>query len=185
MSNWRPTFDPNHLYFLTTAALNHLHLFERDSTKRLLLDTLDWLRLTGRLKLYGFVIMPNHLHLLAQFSADDPLPAVVRDYKKHCADRLLRQLRLEANTAVLDRLGTQVGNSERLRYHVWDEGYNAKDVVSEAFLLQKLEYIHNNPCQPHWHLAEAPADYLWSSARFYLTEEPGIIPVDDVRKVLR
>jgi putative transposase len=184
MSGWRPTFDPAHLYFITTTAADHLHLFEAASAKRLILDALDWLRLGGRLKLYGFVIMPNHWHCLAQFRAEDPLAAVVRDLKKHCADRLVRQLRSERNDAILERIATTESAKGKAHYRVWDQGYNAKDVVSREFLLQKLEYIHNNPCQPHWRLSASPVEYTWSSARFYLTEEPGIIPVDDVRKVL-
>jgi REP element-mobilizing transposase RayT len=184
MPGWRPSFNPDHLYFVTTTAQNHRHLFKTDSVKRLLLDAFDWLRLTGRLKLYGFVIMPNHVHCLAQFEAASPLAAVVRDFKAHCANRLVRQLRAERNTAALDALAAIDNGDGKQHFSVWDEGYNAKDVVSDAFLLQKLEYIHNNPCQPHWQLAEAPVDYAWSSARFYLTDEPGIIPVDDVRKLL-
>jgi hypothetical protein len=56
--------------------------------------------------------------------------------------------------------------------------------ISESFLLQKMEYIHNNPCQPHWGLSATPAEYIWSSARFYLTDEPCIIPIDDARRLL-
>jgi hypothetical protein len=47
-----------------------------------------------------------------------------------------------------------------------------------------MNYIHNNPCQPHWNLSETAEGYLWSSARFYLTSEPCIIPIDDVREYL-
>jgi putative transposase len=184
VSSWRPNFNPEHLYFITTTAAGHLKLFERDVAKRLILDALDWLRLSGRLKIYGFVIMPNHLHCLAQFQADDPLAAVIRDFKRHCADRLLRQLQVEQNEAALKRLAAKPTDKGKSHHRVWDAGYNAKDAVSQAFLLQKLEYIHNNPCQPRWRLSESPAGYIWSSARFYLTDEPSIIPVDDVRQLL-
>ena len=111
------------------------------------------------------------------------MAAVMRDFKRHCADRLVRQLRVEGNEALLERLARRDSDG-KLRFQVWDEGYQAKDVISRAFLLQKLEYIHHNPCQPRWQLSESPADYPWSSARFYLTDEPSIIPVDDARKIL-
>ena len=73
---------------------------------------------------------------------------------------------------------------DKQTYKVWEDGYNAKDVVSGAFLLQKMEYIHNNPCQPHWRLSTKSESYIWSSAGFYLTNAVCIIPLDDVRKVL-
>ncbi len=95
MSSWRPSFQPDHLYFVTTKAVDYVHVFRRNTAKRLLVDTLDCYRLRGRLRLYCFVIMPNHIHLIAQFSADDPLASVMRDLKQHSADRLIRHLKAE------------------------------------------------------------------------------------------
>jgi hypothetical protein len=41
------------------------------------------------------------------------------------------------------------------------------DLVHEWFFMQKLDYLHNNPCQQHWQLASLPEDYKYSSAKFY------------------
>jgi REP element-mobilizing transposase RayT len=128
--------------------------------------------------------MPNHLHLVAQFVANEPLSDVVRDFKKCVADRLVRQLKAENNQKALDWLAAQVERPDKQSHKVWEDGYNAKDVVSTDFLLQKMEYIHNNPCQPHWNLSATPTDYIWSSARFYLSDNPCLIPIDDVRILL-
>jgi len=67
---------------------------------------------------------------------------------------------------------------------VWDDEYVAKEVFTPAFLLQKLEYIHNNQLQPHWQLVERAEDYPWSSARFYLLDAHALIPVSDARELL-
>jgi hypothetical protein len=67
---------------------------------------------------------------------------------------------------------------------LWEEGYNAKDVFTPEFLREKMTYIHDNPCQPHWNLTEHPEDHAWSSARFYLLEEPTIIPVDNASHLM-
>ncbi|HOT92091.1 MAG TPA: transposase [Anaerolineae bacterium] len=183
-TEWRPDFDPAYLYFITTTAAQRLPLFQRDVTKRLLIDTLDCMRLRGRFKLYAFVVMPNHIHLIIQCKADDPYNNVMRDFKKHVADRLIRQLEAEDNQPALARLAGLVTCPGRQQYAVWEEGYLAKAAYSAKFIDQKITYIHNNPCQPHWHLAENASDYLWSSARFYLSDARSIIPVDDVRLVL-
>jgi putative transposase len=182
MSNWRPDFQPTHLYFITTKAIGYAHVFKRDVIKRLLLDTFDSFRLQKRWKLYCFVIMPNHFHCIAQFTAADPLDDVIRDYKKQTADRIIRHFKAEGNQQALTWLAAQVESSSKQLHKVWEDGYNAKDVVTENFLQQKMTYIHNNPCQPHWTLSQTPEDYLWSSARFYHTDQPSIIPIDDVRK---
>jgi len=181
---WKPNFDADHFYFVTTTAVDHLCVFQRDIIKRIILDTFDCFRLRKRLKLYCFVIMPNHTHFVGQFFKDDPLSDVIRDFKRQTSDRILRQLKVERNIDVLNSLKGKVERPEKQNYKVWEDDYNAKDVFSIDFLQQKMDYIHNNPCQLHWKLSETPEDYLWSSARFYFTEEPCIIPIDDVRKYL-
>jgi len=60
----------------------------------------------------------------------------------------------------------------------------AKNIYSEAFLFQKMEYIHNNPVDKDWRLVTDRADYLYSSACFYDRGERPIIEVDDIAGVL-
>jgi putative transposase len=184
MTNWRPEFDPAHLYFVTTTAVQRRLLFQRDLVKRMIVDSLDCMRLRDRFELYAFVVMPNHLHLIIQCAVEDPLADVMRDLKKHIADRLIRHYRAEGNQPVLDFLASAVGEHRRQQHRVWEEGYNAKDIFSPEFLRQKMTYVHGNPCQPHWNLAACPEDYLWSSARFYLIHEPAVIPVDNASPLL-
>lgn len=184
MTNWRPDFNPDHLYFVTTGTVKHALVFRRDVIKRLVVDTLDCFRSRGRFLLYIFVVMPNHIHLIIQCYAGDPLCDVMRDLKKTISDRIVRHYRATGNQAAFDFLTAQAANIPRQSRKVWEDGYNAKDVFSSAFLRQKMDYSHGNPCQPHWQLSETPAEYPWSSARFYELDEPAIIPVDDVRLLL-
>jgi REP element-mobilizing transposase RayT len=182
MPIWRPNFNPDHLYFVTTKAVDYTHLFQRDIVKRLLVDSLDCLRLRQWFTLYAFVIMTNHIHLIIQCAAERPLETIIRDFKKHVTDRLRRQYQLEMNQKALEFLASKAAGKQK--YKVWETGYQAKDIFSPDFLHQKLTYLHNNPCQPHWQLAERPEDYIWSSAPFYLTEQAALIPVTDVRPLM-
>jgi REP element-mobilizing transposase RayT len=184
MASWKPDFNPDNFYFVTTKAVDYLHVFQRDAIKRIILDAFDCFRLRKRLKLYCFVIMPNHIHFIGQFAKDDPLADVMRDFKRQTSDRILRQLKAEGKADVLRILAGKVEHPEKQKHKVWEDDYTAKDVFSSEFLKQKMNYIHHNPCQPHWKLSETPEAYLWSSARFYFTEDPCIIPIDDVRDVL-
>ena len=79
MTNWRPDFNPDNLYFVTTSAIQHRHLFRRDVMKRLIVDSLDCMRLRKRFKLYVFVIMPNHLHVIVHLRHRGPRGAQVDD----------------------------------------------------------------------------------------------------------
>jgi putative transposase len=184
MTTWRPDFNPAHLYFLTTSTAERRRLFKRDVMKRLVVDTFDCKRLCGRFKLNAFVVMPNHLHAILQCSAEDPLADVVRDLKKHIADRMIRHYQGEDNQRVLGLLASVADRSSTVGYKVWEDGYNAKDVFSPEFLRQKMTYLHDNPCQAHWRLVERPSDYVWSSARFYLLEQRAVIPIDNASHLL-
>jgi hypothetical protein len=77
-------------------------------------------------------------------------------------------------------LKNAVDISERLRkkqHEVWEDSFDWKECISETFIKQKLDYIHNNPCKGKWNLATSPVDYLHSSARFYVLGEHAGYPV--------
>jgi REP element-mobilizing transposase RayT len=179
----KPNFNPDNLYFVTTSAIKHMQLFRRDVIKRMIVDSLDHLRTTRQMKLFVFVIMPNHIHIIVQFSKEYPLSDVMRDFKKFTARQIYHQINAEGNSKVLEEL-KQEGKKVKQEYKVWEDGYDARDVFSTEFLQQKMDYIHHNPCQPHWKLVDTPEQYLWSTAGFYLAEKPCVIPIDDVREFL-
>jgi hypothetical protein len=108
----------------------------------------------------------------------------MRDLKKHIADRLIRQHEVEGNREALAFLASAVTRPDRQQHKVWEDGYQATDLFSPDVLRQKMTYLHGNPCQPHWQLVERPEDYLWSSARFYILEQPAIIPLDNANALL-
>lgn len=180
-----PTFNPDNLYFITTTAVSHAHLFRRDVIKHILADSLNYMRTQKWINLYVFVIMPNHIHIIVRFLNGRTLANVMRDFKKHTSKQIIRQYQAEENDRVLEFLTQVAAQIPDQHYKVWEDGYDARDVFSPDFLRQKAEYVHNNPCQPHWRLAERPEEYVWSSARYYLAGQPAIITVDDVNALLR
>ena len=179
----KPNFNPDYLYFVTTNAVQHTHLFKRDVIKRILIDSFYYLRTDGRMKLFAFVIMPNHIHLIAKFSEENSLANVMRDFKKFTARQIFGQNLAEENTKTLAFLRKE-GKAVKQEYKVWEDGFDARDIFSTKFLQQKMDYIHHNPCQPQWKLVDAPEDYLWSTAGLYLTGTPCILSIDDVREYL-
>lgn len=176
----QPEFNPDYLYFVTTSADNHIHIFNREAVIRVLLDSLDFLRANNRMSLFAFVIMPNHIHFIARFGRKHTLSDTLRDFKRHTARQIINQLRARDRSSMLARL-QDLNQDWRQTYKVWEDGYDAREVFSPWFLEQKMDYIHYNPCQPHWKLAALPEDYPWSSARYYLADKTAIIHMDDAR----
>ncbi len=60
----------------------------------------------------------------------------------------------------------------------------AKNIFSREFLIQKLQYIHNNPIAKKWHLVSRRTEYPYSSACYYDEDKAPIVKVDDVRDLL-
>jgi putative transposase len=176
----RPNFNPDYLYFVTTTAERHIHIFKRESIIRIILDSLHFLRTSKRMELFVFVIMPNHIHLIGRFSKEHPLSDVMRDFKRHTARQIILQLMAKGHTEELGLLQS-LNQDNKQKHKVWEDGFDARDIFSQDFLSQKMEYIHYNPCQSHWNLANTPEEYPWSSARYYVLEKSSVIPVDDVR----
>ena len=133
------------------------------------------------MKLFVFVIMPNHIHIIAHFREEYPLSDVMRDIKKYTARQIYRQFQAEGYNKVLEMLKRE-GEKLKQEYKIWEDDYDARDVFSVKFLQQKMDYIHHNPCQPHWKLVDKPEQYLWSTAGLYFEGKPCIIPIDLLHK---
>jgi hypothetical protein len=79
----------------------------------------------------------------------------------------------------LKYLEAQKRDHQRL-HSVWQD-IQAKNIFTNEFLIQKMEYIHSNPIRKKWALVTDRADYRYSSACFYDRAEQPLIAIDDVR----
>jgi len=104
MTRWRPDFNPESLYFITTTAVARTHLFRRDVIKRILVDNLNLSRVLGRIELFAFVVMPNHMHFIVRCAADYPFSDLLRNFKSNTAKQIVWQYEAEGNQRVLDVL---------------------------------------------------------------------------------
>jgi putative transposase len=164
MSPVKPSFDPANLYFIV--------------------NSLDYMRQKRWFKLFAFVIMPNHIHILVRISFSFTLASVMRDFKKFTSKQITMYCLAENHRELISIMEEAGKVSLKKKYKVWEDGYDARDVYSLDFLEQKLDYIHNNPCQSQWNLVDQPENYQWSSACFYLQERPAVIDVDDIREFM-
>ncbi|MFC1923116.1 transposase [Chloroflexota bacterium] len=177
-------FDLANLYFITTTTVHRAHLLKSHSNKQIIIDSFGYMRLKKWIKLYAFVVMPNHVHLIVRFIGSYNLSDVIREFKKHTSKQIINHAQAESNHKMLSYLEKAAETIKDQHYKVWEDGYDARDVFSLPFLQQKMDYLHNNPCQPQWRLVDQPEDYIWSSACFYILGKPPVIPIDDVREYL-
>jgi putative transposase len=160
-----PGLTPYYPQFFTATILEWKPLLRDDRYKELIISSLRFLVQHHRIALYGYVFMPNHIHMIWQIGEGHIREAVQRDFLKYTAQQIRRDL-IKHNPALLEQF--RVNAKDRM-YQIWERNALSIDIYSEKVMLQKLNYIHYNPLQEKWRLCALPEDYPWSSARFYHT----------------
>ncbi len=138
-------------------------MLQDDYCKQITVDSLQWLVTQKRCIVYAFVIMPNHVHLLWKIADGyerEEVQGAMISFTAHAFIKYLKQ----SNSNELENYSVTAADR---RYQFWQRTPMVKECWSEEFMLQKLNYIHSNPCTPRWNLAALSEDYKWSSAAFY------------------
>ena len=159
------TYKEPYPIFLTATILYWNQLLKDDAMKDIILKSLKFLSDTGRLKVFGLVVMPNHIHLIWQISPELKPDHVQRDFLRYTAQQFKFRL-LDMKAPDLKRY--YVGAKDR-EYQFWERNAWHVNMLGESMLRQKLRYIHKNPLQERWRLVDRKEEYLYSSANFYQT----------------
>jgi len=156
------------LYFFTATINQWIPLLKDDSFKTIITDSLSFLVKNGRVKVYAFVIMTNHIHLIWLINENHNLSDVQRDFLKFTAQQFRFRLIDSGKTEYLEKFN--VDKSDR-QYLFWQSRPLSVELWSDKVIDQKMDYIHNNPCQEKEELTDLPENYKYSSASFYINEE--------------
>lgn len=153
------------VYFWTNTIYNWKHLLKQNKYKLLLIETLKSLVDNKKILVYGFVIMPNHMHIIWELISMNGKEMPHASFNKATAHLIIKDLK-ENSSSVLSQFNV---NEKERSYRIWRRDPLAIILDSEEKLIQKLIYIHNNPLNKGWNLSESPETYKWSSANFYET----------------
>jgi REP element-mobilizing transposase RayT len=165
-------YEDYYPYFLTCTVVGWLPVFTRSDTVQILYDSWRFLHDQGRLVLYGYVILENHLHLIAS-SAD--LSKEIGDFKSFTARRLIDYLEVNNARTLLKLLHFLKARHKTDRmYQFWQEGSHPQQIQNDEIMRQKLDYIHRNPVERGY--VEEAVHWRHSSARNY-AGLPGLFPV--------
>lgn len=151
------------LYFYTSTIKDWLPILGNNKVKMIILDSLKYLTDNGKIKIYGFVIMPNHIHLIWESIRKNGKELPHSSFMKFTAHKIIEHLKT-CDSGFLKKI--EVDYDSRA-YNLWQEKPMATELYSPEVIYQKLDYIHNNPVQGKWMLADSPIDYKYSSAKFY------------------
>jgi len=132
--------------------------------------------------------MPNHLHLLLHYAGGKrSLNFEIGEAKRFIAYEIINRLKDAQEHSLLNELSCAVQIKDKTRgkrHDVWKDSFDWKECRTEKSIMQKLQYIHNNPCNGKWKLADDPLHYPHSSASFYISGKQGSFAVKDYREIL-
>jgi REP element-mobilizing transposase RayT len=132
--------------------------------------------------------MPNHLHFLINFkNTSKKVNTIIGNGKRFLAYDIVKKLQQRKEFELLNLLASAVEQKDRSRgkkHEVWKPSFDVKECRTEKFLLQKLNYIHDNPVKGKWMLAKDNEAYVHSSCLFYFKKKHRFCEVTHYEEVL-
>jgi REP element-mobilizing transposase RayT len=176
------------IYFITVTCYRWLPLIELSNGYDIVYKWFDYLKTKNHF-VAGYVIMPNHLHVLISFDrTEKSINKIIGDGKRFIAYEIVTRLERNGNIELIKELQKAVEDNDKKRgkkHEIWKDSFDWKFCETEKFVNQKLSYIHNNPCSGKWKLAESPIHYNHSSAKFYISGKHAAFEVKNVEELFK
>jgi len=173
--------DKQGIHFITFAVVGWVDVFTRKAYRDIVVDNLRYCQQEKGLVLHAWCVMSNHVHLVLR-AREQNTSDILRDFKKFTSRRVLEAI--EANKKESRRdwmldLFKKAGeaNSRNKNYQFWRQSNHPVELYGPRFLLQKLNYIHNNPVAAG--IVDKAEEYLYSSARdYYYGKSTGLLEIE-------
>ncbi len=166
----RRYYGGQHLHFITASCYRRRALLGTGPRRDVFLRILEEVRRRYGFVVVGYVVMPEHIHLLISEPERGDPSKVMQVLKQRVARRLLRKKRTPAGQGML--FGADLSAD-----HFWQRRFYDFNVWSARKQSEKLCYMHRNPVTRG--LVSAPELWAWSSYRWYASAEAGVVKVND------
>jgi putative transposase len=157
------------LHFITCSCYQRRPWLGTPARRTLFLKILEQTRIAYEFVVVGYVVMPEHFHLLISEPEKGDPSEVMQVLKQRFARQVLTQVRRNARPdagPVWDDAGQ----------HVWQRRFYDFNVWSARKHVEKLRYMHRNPVKRG--LAAEPDQWPWSSFRSYAYGEAGLVTIN-------
>ena len=159
----KSNIDIGTIYFWTATINQWQHLLKEDDYKEVIISSLQFLSITGKIDVFAFIIMPNHIHLIWRMNEMNGKESPHSSFLKFTAHHFKHMVQ----TGKSLNLETFAVKAPNKAYEFWQRDSLAIPLFTKKVALQKLNYLHNNPLAEHWNLVHHPCDYRYSSAPYY------------------
>lgn len=170
MSSKYKISDHQALHFITFATVAWVDALSRPIYKDIIVGSLSYCIKSKGLVVYAYVIMSNHIHLIASAKEAYNLSDILRDLKKHTSKTILSSIENNIQESrknwmlwIFKKAGEK--NSNNKNHQFWQQDNRPIMLSTNEMVIQRLDYIHNNPVTER--LVNEPEHYIYSSAVDY------------------
>lgn len=176
------------IYYVTSVTYQRKEIFAQVLPARFLLIVIAYHKYIFEFNLFGYVVMPDHFHILIQPSERYGLPKIMQGIKGNFARKYNEWYRFNHIPGITSTGSRHLsadykykkGNKGILYKPVWQEGYYETVMRTEKDIINRLNYLHNNPVRKG--LVKNPDQYEFSSYHQYYgkTRQRIQIPIDKI-----
>ena len=175
--------EPGHIHFWTISCHRRLAFFHHDGMKRIVITALRRLRGKFKICLVGYVVMPDHVHVLLypharQCDTPTTISTLLNAFKQEVGFHGKAWLReyWRAHRQLWSTPLTDWARSDDKGNRIWNtRGYDF-NIRSRGKLIEKLDYCHKNPITRS--LVDRAGDWPWSSYRYYEHDDQSVLAMD-------
>jgi putative transposase len=156
-------YEEEYPYFMTNTVVAWLPVFSIPPFVDIIFNSWRFLQKERGVRIFGYVIMENHLHWIA---AAQNLAEQVGRFKSFVARKVIDEMELRGYATFLQELKYfKLRHKIDQTYQLWQEGSHPEQIQNDEMMLQKLEYMHNNPVKRGY--VDDAVHWRYSSARNY------------------
>lgn len=162
--------------FITFSCYHNYNLLNSEVARRIFMDHLGQARKKYQFRLFGYVLMHNHVHIVLQPKENSRLGIIIGELKSRSAREIFRRWE-EKGLKIFSKLTVNDGDNQRHAF--WQKRFYDHNCRTMESAIEKINYCHNNPVKRG--LVKEPGDWYWSSYRWYNGYEGAKIDIDDIK----
>lgn len=162
------------IFFITFKTIRGINVFTDKRKSNVIIQSLKYCVENKNLHIIAYALLINHLHLIF-WTGDDP-NNFIRDFKRFTTRQILLIINQENNFNLLNQLRYQALTTAKATYRLWRLSTHPELIISEYFLLQKVNYVELNPL--HHNLVEDIENYPYTSYHNRNCKHELLIPVE-------
>lgn len=163
-------------HFVTITVIEWIDIFTKSEYTKIIIDSLSFCQKYKGLKVYEYVIMSNHVHMIVGTPETNNLSNVLADFKRFTSKIMWKHLRKDNRTYILNLLENSYRKKKGTIKQIWQRENYPEVIFSEKFLLTKIKYIYFNPVKKGY--VEHPEEWRYSSARNWILGKHDVIQLD-------